>query len=95
MIFVVKKNGPFYTFSGDNLWGECWGLVGVTASGEKNQIKKNQRSSKGYAPTKENLVEPYMSINQNRSESISNNQHQLESIGWYCIVLYCIVLDGV
>ena len=40
MILVVKKNGPLYTlytFSGDNLWGECWGLVGVTTSGEKKQ----------------------------------------------------------
>ena len=47
MILVVQKNGPLYTFSGDNLWGECWGLVSVTASGKKNQTKKIIRGAPG------------------------------------------------
>ena len=33
-----------------------------------------------YAPSKENLVEPYLSINQHQSESIGINQHLVTPI---------------
>ena len=42
-------------------------------------VKKWPEKLRRYAPTKENLVEPYLSVNQQQSISISINKHQSAS----------------
>ena len=65
---ISKAPNPFQ----EDLSQEC--LTGTRL------IQKLLEKLRRNAPTKENLVEPYLSINQNKSALISINHHQSASI---------------
>ena len=79
---LSKRGRRWYDQNGDDDDDKKIMMTIKNDDDDENNEKNDRRSSgvRRYAPTKENPVVPYLSINQHQSASFSNNQHQSASI---------------